>query len=752
MKRTSKLLALLLAFVMVLGAVVPVAKASELDTGAEVIKPDLPSVAGEDSPSVKTEITKTVTLHKLLLDAETMSAWKSDEIQKGTDTVKGYDGTQTLDQLNEIINDLSIGNVVKEIPNVFFALQNKDGEYIEASMIGGVLTPKDGTQTTKDVSKAGGLTTVSGLKIDTSKLPQTEPTVYKIVEVRELSTYVGTDGKTLSAMKAVPVEITLPLVNQDGIQENVHVYPKNTETGKPENIKKMGETTEITDGKVKLGDTVPYVVTSKIQAGSTYNKLAWSDKLSKGLTLNKDVVLTAKYNDPEEKTLEFKPTDDYTLTYSPDDNSDGFTLVLTNVGLKKLAEITAPTDANFKVNGTEMAVNGKNLAVTFTLNYSAKVNSEAVINNPLENTNTLHYGNNPGYTPEPGDNNPPDVTPKDGKITVDKLFTDKAKAEGITANNAIGWPTDSDNQPITITFELYEYNAKDNSWGEVKQTKTTTGDAVTFENLDNAKQYKVKEIPVDGWVPNYESKADGTVTIVNKKNDNPPPITPEPVIVRTGGKKFVKTNLNGTERLAGAEFIITNSDGNKYLKAMTKEEKDANQQALVLAETAYQNAVKKPESTERIAELKAARDAAAKTAAIQWEWTETKDNAHKFVTNAEGQWGVYGLAYGDYKYIEEKSPEGYADQKTPVKFTVSENSFNSEGNIDYVNGKPVANNTDTDVDESKIQDATQITNKKVTIPQTGGIGTVIFTVAGIAIMAAAAYVLVKNNKKEEETA
>lgn len=759
MNKGKKILSLLLAMVMVFGAFAPAVYAAEEE-----------------------KITKTVTLHKLLLDNDTMNAWDSDKIQQGTEENPGYDGTQTLEQLNAIRAALQIGNEVKEIPNVFFALQDKDGKYIKAEMEEDTLTPAKPIENTSKASEAGGLTSATGLKIDTSKLPQTEPTVYKIVEVRELSTYTGEKGdKTLSAMKAVPVEITLPLVNQNGIQENVHVYPKNTEIEKPENKKELDKDAEgipstVLNGQtVTIGDKVPYVVTSTIPAGSTYNKLAWSDKLSKGLKLNKDVTLTAKYTETGEQTLTFNNPQDYTLTYSPDENPDGFTLVLTDAGLKELAKITAPTDAKFKVKGEGEEINGKNLAVTFTLKYSAEVLESAVISNPLENTNTLHFGNNPGYTPEPGDNNPPPVTPKNGSITVDKKFTNGPLANSGDAE----WP-----EGLEIRLELQVYNPENNSWTKVdssEKTLTKNTNTATWNGLDNKKQYKVVELETKGWVPNYSSTEDGKVVIVNKKNDNPPPVTPDPVIVRTGGKKFVKTNLDGKVRLAGAEFVVSRTVDTKteYLALKDANQLGSESAGYQAAEIKYQKAVadynkeladttKVNENLEvtdgqkvrtitvdniqvvgkaaieaKIAELKTARDQAYDAMNMQWKWVDSQDSAFKFITNQDGQWEVKGLAYGKYNYIEIKSPEGYANQKDPKEFTVSATSYTTGGNINYVSGEPLDEGITTG-------DATQITNKKISIPQTGGIGTVIFTVGGLALMGGATFALKRNKDEEEE--
>ncbi|WP_282926873.1 pilin N-terminal domain-containing protein, partial [Helcococcus kunzii] len=669
MKRTSKLLALLLAFVMSFAVIAPAANAQR-----EVVEEE----------ATKTE---KVTLHKLLLDKETFSKWN----EKGPE---GYDGTQDL----EAFQKLHGASTVTEIAGVYFVLQNEKGDWID----------KKGNPVKSIEEAEGGLTTSTGLVINTSELPQDQPTKYRIVEVKEKSTYVGKNGETLSEMKAVPVEITLPLINKEGIQKEVHVYPKNTEAGKPENTKTIGEraSEEIKNGKVSLGDTVPYEVNTTIKAGSTYNKIAWTDKMSKGLKFDENVEITSV---PDLKLAE---KEDYTITYS----DNGFVLQLTDNGLAKVAKITAPVTAKFKVNGQGEEINGKNIDLKLTLRYSATVNSEAFVNNPLENTNTLHYGNNPGYTPEPGDNNPPVLTPNDGKIVVDKSFTNEKIASGSKAE----WPSQ-----LEINVELQVYNPETNKWVSTETIKTLNSETtkITFDKLDNSKQYRVVEKSVKGWVPNYSSTEDGKLVIVNKKNDNPEPITPDPVIVRTSGKKFVKTNQDGSERLDGAEFIITNKNGDEFLAPLENRIIDLNQQKLVLAETEYQNAVKKNEPASKIAGLKKTRDAAAKEAALRWTWVKEEKQAHVFVTDKNGQWGVYGLAYGEYSYIETKAPKGYANNSYSVKFTVDAKSYSETGDIEFIK-------------DSNIKDATQIINKKVTIPQTGGIGTLIFTVVGLSVMAA----------------
>src|SRR5699024_3183908 len=142
---------------------------------------------------------------------------------------------------------------------------------------------------------------------------------FLIEEIHEKSSYVGKDGEALTDSKAVPVEITLPLVNNDGIVPEAHVYPKNTED-KPEidkNFKKAdtadNETelekadgfTEAENGAgigvgadyknyqkkkatadAEVGKVIPYEVKTKIPAKSNLKTSYWSDEMTEGLTFN----------------------------------------------------------------------------------------------------------------------------------------------------------------------------------------------------------------------------------------------------------------------------------------------------------------------------------------------------------------------------------------------------------------------------------------------------------------------------------
>ncbi|CAI3364840.1 SpaH/EbpB family LPXTG-anchored major pilin [Enterococcus cecorum] len=147
--------------------------------------------------------------------------------------------------------------------------------------------------------------------------------------------------------------------------------------------------------------------------------------------------------------------------------------------------------------------------------------------------------------------------------------------------------------------------------------------------------------------------------------------------LHTGGAKFVKQDRTEQTKLSGAEFVVQNSE-NKYLKQTVTD-------GIITATS----------------------------------WVDTKEEATKFTSNAKGTFEVTGLAYGSanqtaaeasstYKLVEVTAPAGYALLQEPIEFTVNASSYQDTNTI-------------------------TVNNSKVTIPQTGGIGSAI--VIGLGLLA-----------------
>ena len=639
--------------------------------------------------------TKSVTIHKILLTKEALDAHDKD---------KKYDGNQIQD-----IKDFFGDTNAKEIDGVYFKLQKLNDDVADAD-----IDVTDDTQWTdvegKDGKTAGG----AGLKLDTTGLKGT----YRIVEDLEKSTYKGDEGELLAASKAVPTLLTLPITNDTGIVEEAHVYPKNTQE-KPEIDKNFAANNDLgtvkdelgnqKDGakyenyqKIKatvtadLGKSVPYEVKTKIKKDSKYKKLVWNDNMTKGLTYQKDLAV-------EGAGL---TADDYFVN----ETDRGFTLVLKESGLTKVENAAKAGD------------------VEITLTYSAKINGEAVVDQPELNDIALDYANKPGK-----DSEPKEFTPGKKEITMKKSWD-------VTGDQTV---TEAD-KGVTAYFTLQKKNDQ-GEWEDIETVEKTDKDnfEVTFSNLDENGTYRIVE-SVKGYEAEYMeyNEQTGEIEIKDHKDtDNPEKLNPTEPKVQLGGRKFVKTNNEDKgsaklERLAGAEFYVKNAE-DKYLVAAKKDAQAVTDAKAALDEAveAYNNlSAEEQKGTEgdaakaTINEKQAAYNKAFKENATEYTWGEKNDpNVVVLTSDAEGRFEIKGLEYKEgYKLEEKTAPNGYAKLQSDADFKVEEGSYTStDAELQY-------NKENADAGYGL-----QIKNKNISIPQTGGIGSLIFVVAGLAIMGVA---------------
>lgn len=660
--------------------------------------------------------TKSVTIHKILLTKAQLDAHDKD---------KKYDGNKITDLKGFFAEGWKEGDhVPTEIDGVYFKLQKLNDGVADAD-----IDVTDDTQWTDVAGKDGKTAGGAGLTLDTTGLGKG---TYRIVEDLTKSSYKGDDGELLAASKAVPTLLTLPITNNEGIVENAHVYPKNTQE-KPEIDKNFAAnndlgTVEDKNGNQKsgaayenyqkekatvtadLGKSVPYEVKTKIKKDSHYKKLVWNDNMTKGLTYQKDLVV-------EGAGL---TADDYFVT----ETDRGFTLVLKESGLTKVENAAKAGDVEIK------------------LTYSAKINGEAVVDKPELNDIALDYSNKPGK-----DNEPEEFKPGKTEITMKKSW-DKTGDQTITEAD----------KNVVAYFTLQKKNAE-NKWEDVKTVEKTSKEqfTVTFDNLDPNGTYRIVE-SVKGYEAEYKTynPATGEIEIVDHKDtDNPDRLNPTEPKVQLGGRKFVKTNNEDKgsaklERLAGAEFYVKNAEG-KYLVAAKKDAAavTAAKEALDAAVKAYndlsaedQKGTKGDAAKATINEKQKAYNDAFVANATEYTWADAPaegqaDNRVVLTSDAEGRFEIKGLAYkAGYELEEKTAPKGYAKLQSNPTFEVKDGSYAS---------------TDKDLQYNKDNAdngyGLQIKNKNVSIPQTGGIGSIIFVVAGLMIMGLAAYKM-KANKEQ----
>lgn len=640
--------------------------------------------------------TKTVTLHKLLMSKDELDAFK---------TPDAYDGTQDLAGLQALVGG---GQTLKEIEGVYFAWQNEQGQWVDAN--GQVVT---------DVKDAlGGKTTATGIEFDTSRLidkvPAHDVVKFKIVEVDELSTYVDPATKAILAdSKAVPVEITLPLLKPDGqYAVNAHVYPKNTQEVPTLDKKVEGQD----EANGKLGQELTYTVTSTIKAGSRYKTLAYKDTMSNGLTMIPGVTITEK-----DGKVSLDQGTDYTLLQ--DDR--GFSLTLTAAGLKKVSDVTNPAGGN---NGED---------VNFTITYKARINANAVVRE--KNVVKVDYSNEPSETVEA---TPITPDPATGDLNVTKKWQAADGSEiPVPAGQSLVYTLyKADVAVATVQLDNASQVGSVINLGNGITFTVTAPFSGTFKGLEKgAADYTLSE-RISGYTPSYESTA-GNVTVTNKKNKIPEIVAPADAFVNLFGKKFVKVDSQTAARLQGAQFVIQKENG-QYLAFESAADQATQQQDLVDKKAALDRAVAtynalaaEAQTAEERAKVTAAQEAYnAAYVAAKIVYTEVTDknasNVVKLTSNEQGQFEIAGLETGTYKLVEVVAPKGYALNTGAITFKAD-----TVNDFAYIEGGAT--------------DAIRVNNVKLSIPQTGGMGTVIFAVTGAALMGLALYAYKKNNKEED---
>lgn len=676
------------------------------------------------SSAADDEKTETVTVHKILMDKTSFNAF--DVGTTGKDGTK-YDGNKITNVKDFFVAKENKEGTATEIAGAYFVVKNADGtKFIK----------EDGTETDKEEEALKGTTTKDGLVLNTKNLKKG---TYKIYEDQSKSSYKSADGQSILAdAKAVPIEITLPLVNNSGVVKNAHVYPKNTED-KPlidKNFKYEQGKSKVAEGydaadegagpevgakyensdKTKatvtseLGKKIPFEVKTKIPAKAKYKKLVWDDQMQKGLVYNKDLTISG---------LDLVKGTDYKVY----ETNRGFRLVMQDSGLKKVEEAAEKGE------------------VELTLTYSAHLDGTVKPDQVKENNVTFDYSNKPG-----NENEPPETKPVDKKIKVSKTWA----ADGPKITEA--------DRHVKAVFTLQE-KQDDGSWKDVAEYESNYKENFEheFTGLDDAKTYRVVE-SVSGYEPEYTKVGEnGEIKIVDKiDNDNPKTLKPTNPKVVNGGRRFVKTDSEDTpNRLAGAEFYVKDSTGKKYLVAKSSTKADAESIDVSAKKTELDNAVKaynklskEEQEGEAGKKAKAAIDQAQKEyndafvkAAQAYEWkeaTKAPTDAVVLVSDSEGRLEITGLEYGEYKLEEKEAPKGFAKLTGTVDFTVEKGSYDSkqaEGELDYKQ-------------EGTKVFGKQIKNKFVSIPQTGGIGTIIFTAIGLAIMASAIIAIKKRQATE----
>ena len=133
--------------------------------------------------------------------------------------------------------------------------------------------------------------------------------------------------------------------------------------------------------------------------------------------------------------------------------------------------------------------------------------------------------------------------------------------------------------------------------------------------------------------------------------------------------------------------------------------------------------------------------------------TTKKADATTFVPNAQGHIVVKGLEDDSYSLTETATDKGYVLLKEAVKIviTAKENGTCEKCGTKLLTASATVNGKDvTMTDGNAIVPMTVINNPGFDLPKTGGYGTWMFTIGGVALLGAAAFIVVKSRKHKSE--
>ena len=129
-----------------------------------------------------------------------------------------------------------------------------------------------------------------------------------------------------------------------------------------------------------------------------------------------------------------------------------------------------------------------------------------------------------------------------------------------------------------------------------------------------------------------------------------------------------------------------------------------------------------------------------------------KADATTFVPNSSGHVVVKGLEDDTYSLTETATDKGYVLLKEAVKIVIktSENGQCEKCGSKLLTASAIVNGKDVTMTEGNaIVPLTVVNNPGFDLPKTGGYGTWMFTVGGVALLGAAAFIVVKSRKRNQ---
>ena len=133
--------------------------------------------------------------------------------------------------------------------------------------------------------------------------------------------------------------------------------------------------------------------------------------------------------------------------------------------------------------------------------------------------------------------------------------------------------------------------------------------------------------------------------------------------------------------------------------------------------------------------------------------TAKKSDATTFIPNAQGHIVVKGLEDDTYSLTETATDKGYVLLKDAVKIVIktAENGTCEQCGAKLQTASATVNSKDISMTEGNaIVPLTVVNNPGFDLPKTGGYGTWVFTIGGVVLLGAAAFIVIRSRKHKNE--